>query len=166
MAGYNHQTKEELSWLPFQKQEKTLFLPIEKIRFPRIEIVWSTDSINSGGLNTEHVRILSGFQYSNHLNTGQVWYWNVPLLNIKVFKWWSESLTKKCKYSNHLNTEHLNTGQLVVQFSNGKVMWLGQPFDYRTFWTYLPLISKKSIIVTQRIICHRFDSWFWVLWTF
>ena len=45
------------------------------------------------------------------------------------------------KYSNHLNTDNLNNwfiwipDSMNVRYSNGKVTWLGRPFEYRTFWT-------------------------------
>ena len=52
-------------------------------------------------------------------------------------------------YSNHLNTKHLNTrfiwipDSMVVQYSNCKVTWLGQPFEYHTFWTTNRLFSVR-----------------------
>ena len=53
------------------------------------------------------------------------------------------------EYSNHLNTEHQNTrfmwilDSMGVRYSNGKVMWLGGPFENRTFWTINGLFSVR-----------------------
>ena len=45
--------------------------------------------------------------------------------------------------SNHLNTEHLNTGTIGVRYSNGIVTYLGGPFKYQTFWTIKRLCSVE-----------------------
>ena len=54
-------------------------------------------------------------------------------------------------YSFHMNTRHLNTwftwilDAIGVRYSNGKVMWLGGPFEYRTFWTINKLFSVRFL---------------------
>ena len=54
------------------------------------------------------------------------------------------SATYTFTYSNHLNSQHLKSGivwtiwipdRIGVWYSNGKVAWLGRPFEYQTLWT-------------------------------
>ena len=66
-------------------------------------------------------------------------------------------------YSNHLNTEHLNTrfiwipDSMGVQYSNGKVIWLGRPFEYRTCWTVTRLFSVR--FSDHHSNSGPFDNW-------
>ena len=58
-------------------------------------------------------------------------------------------LVNLCKYSNHLNTVHLNArffwilDSMGVQYSNGKVTWLGRLFKYQAFCTINRLFSVR-----------------------
>ena len=60
---------------------------------------------------------------------------------------WALKIQWGSEYSNHLNTEHLNTrciwklNSMGDRYSNGKVKWLGGPFKYRTLGTINRLFS-------------------------
>ena len=62
-------------------------------------------------------------------------------------------------YSNHLNTEHLNIWfiwilySMGVQYSNGKVTWLGRPFKYQTFRA-INMLFQSDFQTTIWILDH------------
>ena len=67
--------------------------------------------------------------------------------------------------SYHLNTEHMNTrfiwipDHMGVQYSNGKVTWLSQPFEFQTCWTINRLFQTTIWTPDHSITGQKFTIW-------
>ena len=81
------------------------------------------------------------------------------------------------RYSNHLNIKFIwIPDRMGIQYSNGKVMWVGRPSEYQMFWTinrlfqsgfqtitwiqdYLTTGHKSTIHLNTRLVRYSDGRW-------
>ena len=103
---------------------------------------WSTiecnviQSVQPNSTNSEHILYLYKATYNKSIPHIKLCVTSLNLL-CTTFLYPPKSVKLNKLYSNHLNTQHMNPrfiwipDSMGVWYLNGKVTWLGIPFDYR-----------------------------------